>query len=148
MDTLFDHERLAVYQKSIQFISWTTSVLELIPSSKSVHDQLDRASTSIPLNIAEGNGKWTSRDRCRFFDTARGSSLECAAALDLAMAKGYLETTQIMDGKAILAEIVRMLIGLIKANDPNREFGSEKVKQDAEAYLVPVDPVSVEQDQE
>ena len=43
-----------------------------------VKDQLDRASTSIPLNIAEGNGKYTLKDRCRFFDTAHGSALECA----------------------------------------------------------------------
>jgi len=34
------------------------------------------------LNIAEGNGRFTSPDRCRFFDTARGSVLECAACLD------------------------------------------------------------------
>src|SRR6266571_3398803 len=40
--------------------------------------QLDRASTSVSLNIAEGNGKFTSPDRCRFFDNARGSALESA----------------------------------------------------------------------
>jgi four helix bundle protein len=35
------------------------------------HKKLE-ASTSIPLNIAEGNGKFTGADRCRFFDNARG----------------------------------------------------------------------------
>lgn len=40
-----------------------------------VKDQLDRASTSIPLNIAEGNGKYTPKDRCRFFDQALRAGL-------------------------------------------------------------------------
>ena len=42
---------------------------------------------SLELNIAEGNGKYTSADRCRFFDTARASALECAACLDVLVAK-------------------------------------------------------------
>jgi four helix bundle protein len=54
---------------------------------------IDRASTSIPLNIAEGNGKYTSMDRCHFFDNARGSTLECAACLDLLVAKSLIRQT-------------------------------------------------------
>ncbi|QQO55930.1 MAG: four helix bundle protein [Thiohalocapsa sp. PB-PSB1] len=38
-----------------------------------------RASQAIALNIAEGNGKATSGDRRRSFESARGSALECAA---------------------------------------------------------------------
>ena len=55
-----------------------------------VKDQLDRASTSIALNIAEGNGKYALKDRCRFFDIAHGSALECASAQDILVAKGRL----------------------------------------------------------
>jgi hypothetical protein len=32
------------------------------------------------LNIPEGNGRFTSPDRCKFFDVARGSGLECAGS--------------------------------------------------------------------
>ena len=73
MKTHFDHEKLQVYHASLKFITWTTDLLERVPKGLSVSDQLDRASTSIPLNIAEGNGKFTSADRCRFLDNARGS---------------------------------------------------------------------------
>src|SRR5438067_12729265 len=45
------------------------------------------ASTSIPLNIAEGNGKFSARDRARFFEMARGSTLECAACLDVLLVR-------------------------------------------------------------
>jgi four helix bundle protein len=43
-------------------------LLDKLPRTASVRNQLDRASTSIPLNIAEGNGRFTSADRCHFFD--------------------------------------------------------------------------------
>jgi four helix bundle protein len=81
-----------------------------------VRDQLDRASTSVPLNIVEGNGKYTPKDRCRFFDIAHGSALECAAGLDVLVAKGKLTVDQIRPGKEILQRVVRMLMGLIKRN--------------------------------
>ena len=81
-----------------------------------VKDQLDRASTSIPLNLAEGNGKYAPKDRCRFFDIAHGSALECAAGLDVLVAKAKLNAEQIRPGKERLQRIVRMLMGLIKRN--------------------------------
>ena len=90
-----------------------------------VKDQLDRASTSIPLNIAEGNGKYAPKDRCRFFDIAHGSALECAAGLDVLVAKGKLAPDQIRPGNERLQGIVRMLMGLIKRNS-TREYEKSK----------------------
>ena len=112
----FDHERLTVYQESIRFIIWISELLENIPKNLSVHNQLDRASTSIPLNIAEGNGKYTSADRYRYFDSARGSALECAACLDVLVAKMKIDEGKVKKGKDQLCQIVSMLIGLIRAN--------------------------------
>ena len=117
----FDHEKLKVYQDSIQFVAWTESLLESLPKSIAAHNQLDRASTSIPLNIAEGNGKHTSPDRCKFFDTAKGSAFECAACLDVLVAKGKIEVSVAEEGKAALVEIVSMLVGLIRSNSPDRQ---------------------------
>jgi four helix bundle protein len=65
MRTSLDHEKLEVYQASLEFITWTIPLLDGLPGAASVRNQLDRASTSIPLNIAEANGKFTSPDRCR-----------------------------------------------------------------------------------
>ena len=112
----FDHEKLEVYREAISFISWHSSLLEGSVRLGDVKDQLDRASTSISLNIAEGNGKYAPKDRCRFFDTAHGSALECAAGLDVLVAKRKLTTEQIQTGKERLQRIVRMLMGLIKRN--------------------------------
>ena len=117
----FDHERLEVYQEAIAFIAWLSALLDGTVRIGDVKDQLDRASTSIPLNIAEGNGKYTMKDRCRFFDIAHGSALECAAGLDILVAKVKLTPEQIHPGKESLQRIVRMLMGLIKRNS-RREY--------------------------
>lgn len=130
MKTQFDHEKLDVYQDAIRFVSWVDELLEDIPKSLAVHNQLDRASTSIPLNIAEGNGKYTAADRCRFFDIARGSALECAACLDVLVAKKRIDSAD--SGKAILVRIVSMLVGLIRSTSASRvyeesdEYGAER----------------------
>lgn len=112
----FDHEKLAVYQEAVALVAWLSTLLEDAGRVGDVRDQLDRASTSIALNIAEGNGKFSAKDRCRFFDTAHGSALECAAGLDVLIAKGKATVAQTRAGKERLQRIVRMLMGLIKRN--------------------------------
>ena len=122
MHTSLDHEKLEVYQASLEFITWTIPLMDGLPGSASVRNQLDRASTSVPLNIAEGNGKFTSPDRCRFFDNARGSALESAACLDVMVAKKFVSAVDIQAGKTMLVKIVAMLFGLIRANSDVRVF--------------------------
>ena len=41
----FDHEKWTVYQHSIKFVVWATDLLDAVPKSMAVHDQLDRTST-------------------------------------------------------------------------------------------------------
>ena len=120
MNPVFDHEKLQVYQESLAFVAWLKPIMQKLPKTIAVRDQLDRASTSTVLNLAEGNGKFTSSDRCHFFDIARGSALECAAALDVLVAKGRCELAVVAAGKERLRGIVSMLVGLIKANSDYR----------------------------
>lgn len=120
MPPRFDHERLNIYQSSLTFVAWASEILVRVPRSSAVHNQLDRASTSIPLNIAEGNGKFTAADRCRYIDTARGSAFECAACLDVLVAKKVVAESDVAAGKDRLVEIVAMLVGLIRANSETR----------------------------
>src|SRR5436305_15275380 len=117
----FDHEKLDVYREAVAFVAWLSALLEGSVRAGEVKDQLDRAATSVPLNIAEGNGKYAPKDRCRFFDIAHGSALECAAGLDVLVAKAKLTLEQIRPGKEQLQRIVRMLMGLIKRNS-TREY--------------------------
>jgi four helix bundle protein len=113
MQVQFDHEKLRVYKQAIEFVAWCSNLLENVPKKYAAHDQLDRASTSIPLNIEEGNGKFSKRDRCRYFDMARGSAFESAACLDVFVAKGHFRSEDVEEGKRQVIAIVSMLMGLI-----------------------------------
>lgn len=114
MTILFDHEKLEVYQESLLFCGWAGEILATISAKAAAKDQLDRASTSIPLNIAEGNGKFSGRDRARFFEIARGSALECAACLDVLVVRRLATESQVESGKERLVHVVRMLMGLLR----------------------------------
>ena len=108
------HENLRVYQASIRFIAWTQPFIEKMPAKVSARDQLERASTSIALNIAEGNAKFSDQDRLRFWQFAQGSAFECGACLDVLVARGIIPAAEEGKGKEQLKNIVNMIVGLRK----------------------------------
>jgi len=111
----FDHEKLDVYRLSIEFQRWVGPLIEAglgKGARLSAAKHLDEASTSISNNIAEGNGKRSAADRCRYLDIARGSALECAACLDVLVARNRVSDDLAREGKAMLVRIVSMLMKL------------------------------------
>ena len=129
MKIYFDHEKLDVYREAIAFCAWTRDLLNSIFAKAAAKDQLDRASTSIPLNIAEGNGKFSTKDRARFLEIARGSALECAAALDVLVARKLAELDQVENAKENLARIVQMLMGMLRRFSGRADFLREEADQ-------------------
>lgn len=69
--TLFDHEKLKVYQEALRFVGWIHPRLEQLPAKISAKDQLARASTSVVLNPAEGNVSMTAGVIARFSGTGK-----------------------------------------------------------------------------
>ena len=141
MKTYFDHEKLDVYQESIAFCGWIGELLGQISAKAAAKDQLDRASTSLPLNIAEGNGKFSSVDRDRFLEIARGSALECAACLDVLVVRKLVAAERILPAKERLVRIVNMLMGMLKRFSARAEF----LREDEGLYTIDQEP---EQEQE
>src|SRR5690242_8202025 len=109
-----DHEKLDVYREAIGLCGWVGAFLAAISAKAAAKDQLDRASTSIPLKIAEGNGKFSAKDRSPYLEVARGSALECAACLEVLLARTFVTEKQVEEPKEKLARMVQMLIGLLK----------------------------------
>jgi len=63
----FDHDKLDVYQAAIEFIALVDELAQRLPRGRSyLADQLRRAGTSIPLNIAEGAGEFSANEKVRF----------------------------------------------------------------------------------
>lgn len=107
---IFDHDRLDVYRISIQYVAAAFDVSKSLNGLyRHARDQWLRAAQSIPLNIAEGNGKRSPKDRARFLDIARGSSFECAAIQDVLVASGGLDRPSSDELKRTLHRIVSML---------------------------------------
>jgi four helix bundle protein len=109
----FHHEKLIVYQRALEFAAWSQDLMEGLTKKTSTRDHLERAGDSIALNIAEGNGKFSKKDRARFFQIAHGSALQSAACLDLLVARRCCAGSAIGRGKSILEEIVRMLFTML-----------------------------------
>jgi len=87
----FAFEKLIVYQKAMDFSDRICGITQTFPRGfYFLVDQLNRAALSIAANIAEGNGRFTIRDRKNFFGIARGSVQECVPLLELAKRRGLI----------------------------------------------------------
>jgi four helix bundle protein len=107
------HEKLEVYQKSIQFLTISAQVVANTPRGYAeLCDQLKRAALSVPLNIAEASGRTGSLDNAKHFTIARGSALECGAILDACNALQILEPKIYIDAKRLIVAEVSMLTKL------------------------------------
>jgi four helix bundle protein len=125
-DHFFDHDRLDVYRLSIEYVA---KAFDTSRSLEGLHrharDQWLRAAQSIPLNIAEGNGKRSLKDRARYLDIARGSALECAAIQDVLVVSGGLSREKDQELKSRLVRIVAMLTRMAMKFDGVSESPSE-----------------------
>ena len=109
-DFEFSHERLDVYRTSIEFLALAFQLTAGLPRGHAaIADQLRRASQSIPLNIAEGCGRPRGPDAARHHGIARGSALECAAALDVLRVLNAVKPERLDAARGCLVRIVRML---------------------------------------
>ena len=88
------HEKLAVYQDAIAFVGRACALVDVLPSKRSVKDQLIRAAESVPLNIAVGNAGQNSAGQLQALEFASASVAECAACMDLlSLSKWVAENT-------------------------------------------------------
>ena len=108
----FNHERLDVYQKALELVAWVDSLLAVSDLDARHASRLDKASTSVVLDIAEGNGRFEQLDHRRFIDIAHTSALQAASCLDILVARKRLEAESVGRGKHLLLRVVSMLMGM------------------------------------
>jgi four helix bundle protein len=106
---MFGFQQLDVYRCAVKFLGFATPLSDKMPRGyAALGDQLRRAALSVPLNIAEGNGRLQG-NATQHYSIARGSALECAAILDACEAIGIVSMAELASGRELLERIVSML---------------------------------------
>jgi four helix bundle protein len=102
------HDRLDVYRLALEFHA---VALALVPrrGCRALRDQLERASLSVVLNIAEGAGRNAWPDKRRFYEMAKGSAAECAAGLDVLSARRLADGARCLAARGLAVRLVQML---------------------------------------
>jgi four helix bundle protein len=102
-----DANKLHVYHVALELHTLASTLVASL--NRIVRDQLERASLSVVLNIAEAGGRRSRRDKARYYAIARGSATEVAALLDVLTLRRLASPAQIRTGRRLAIRIVQML---------------------------------------
>ena len=114
----FVFEDLDVWQKAVEFSRKIIDLTETIETNRKhyrLFEQLESASTSIALNIAEGKGRYSKKEFIQFLYIARGSLYETITILIIFNKNGWIDETTLKELKAFGNEIGKMISSLINS---------------------------------
>lgn len=106
---------LEVWKKARALKNELFQLIQAFPSEERyrLSDQIVRCSRSVTANIAEGHGRFTSKDQIHFCIQARGSLSEVLNHLIDAYDCRYISEEKLLDLKSKIAEVERILNGYI-----------------------------------
>jgi four helix bundle protein len=111
------YQQLIAWQKGIDFVVEIYRITEEFPKAEvfGLRNQLRRAAVSVPSNIAEGQGRATTKDFVHFLHIARGSLQEFETQLVIASRLKIIDTPTETQMLGHAAELGRILNGLIRS---------------------------------
>jgi len=94
---MYKFQRLDVYQLALEYVDAVYNLSRQLPESErfNLPSQLERAATSVVLNIAEGSTSQSDAEQARFLGRAIRSLLETVACWDLAERRAYVRTDEL-----------------------------------------------------
>ncbi len=112
----FYFRKLDVYHLSKRIVANVYALTKDFPAIErnGLTNQIQRAAISIPSNIAEGMGRFSSRERIHFLEIALGSLMEVMCQLEIAEMLGYVNKSQLEAMEQLVLQTTRMLTGLRK----------------------------------
>jgi len=113
-----NYRKLVVWQKSMVFADQVIALIETLDTSRKhyrLYEQLEAATTSIPMNIAEGQGRDSKKEFIRFLFIARGSLFETLTLLEIFKMRKWISQEQFEGLENQSNEIARMINGLVKS---------------------------------
>ena len=110
------HHDLLAWQQSIALVKVIYRLTENFPQSElyALSSQMRRAAVSVPANIAEGMGRYSTKELLQFLTIARGSLSELDTYLVLAKELGYVNSTEQADNQ--LDRVFGLVGGLINSH--------------------------------
>lgn len=114
MDTKYSYKDLEAYKESKLLVRKVYELLKLFPKEEqyALCDQLRRALISIPSNLAEGTGRYSTKEQLHFIEIAYGSLLEVECQLDIAHDIAYISDEQLSEINAQIRKVAALLSGL------------------------------------
>ncbi len=108
---------LKVWQKSMTLVETIYQICKTFPKTElyGLVDQIQRASISIPSNIAEWDTRQTQKDQIHFLYIARWSCAEIETQLELAYRLGFIDTEKFSEVSLAIDEVSRMIVWLIQS---------------------------------
>ncbi|MBD3320148.1 MAG: four helix bundle protein [Chitinivibrionales bacterium] len=106
----FSHEELEIYKKALAFFEWFDKLCCEQQINELIYQSLDKSSTSLILNIAEGDGRYSFRERSRFIVHAHSAVLSSSSWLDVLLVDSSNRISEIEKGKSQLVGIASMLM--------------------------------------
>jgi len=112
------YKNLMVWQKSMEFANAVIDLTEHLDTDRKhfrLVEQLEAAATSLPMNIAEGKGRFSRKEFNHFLFIARGSLYETMTLLDIFQMRGWIPSDAYLSLEKQSDEIAKMLNGLIRS---------------------------------
>jgi four helix bundle protein len=114
-----NYRELIVWQKAMDLVEAIYRETAGFPKEETygLTIQLRRAAVSIPSNIAEGQGRRSTRDFLRFLSIANGSLREVETQITIARRLNYIQEERETVIFEMTSEVARLLHGLIRSLD-------------------------------
>jgi four helix bundle protein len=111
------HKDLDVWKKSVRLVVDLYKLTSRFPPDErfGLTNQIRRASTSVPANIAEGWGRGSTKEYIQFLKIARGSLTELETHLIVSGELGYVDRIESVRIEAGISDVGKMLNRLIQA---------------------------------
>jgi four helix bundle protein len=116
MGEQFFFENLNIYKRSLKLAIKLSKIASNFSIKFSrIRDQLIGAAISIPLNIAEGSGRKSLKEKINFYKISRSSLFECIPILEICLELSLLKDKDFINFKNEATELSKMINGLIKS---------------------------------
>ncbi len=114
---MYRFEKLKAWQEAMNLVEDIYKLTTSFPKREAfgLVDQLRRAVSSVPLNIAEGSGCNTDREFIQFLSIARRSLYEVVTAVKIAERLGYIQEIEVTQSLAKCDKVGSLINGLINS---------------------------------